>query len=475
MTSRTGAILGTILGLLFIVAASQAAFFNPSPDAQVNSVHPRLSIGPGGHIFLVWENERDGQSYDISFNRSTDQAKTWQKEDRWLDQDKPAGSRSSNPQIQSDGTGHVYIVWRTKHSDGRKDVVFTASKDFGATFRPKVKLNRESGAFAPVISADGKGHLYVVWTDERPEGRGGKPGRTYTNHNLYLNRSDDHGESWLAQDIKLNVGPQEPLNPVMRAWPQIRSDDQGNVSVAWFDNREGWGSIYFRASHDFGKTWQEERRLKAGSPGDILGPLQMAGDDQGRLYVAWADNREGEYHIYLSASADFGRTWSTEVQLDASKAKGRPSVAPILAADASGRVYAAWQDARHGGWDIYLNTSSDYGRSWRTADVRLNTGPPGEAEAQFPQIALDQKGNVAVAWQEDRGADQEEGIYLTWSGDLGKMWRNPDIRVDEPKPRETRLRPQLAVLQQGTVIVAWEVTREGRKDIALKVLDLGAR
>ena len=475
MTWRNRTVLGTIAGLLLGCAASKAVFLDPSPDAQAGFVRPRLNIGPVGHVSLVWEKERPGQSYDIYFTRSTDQGKIWQQAVRWLDRDKPAGSWSSDPQIQGDGKGHLYVVWRTRHQDGRKDVLFTASKDFGTTFGPTIKLNRGSDASAPAISVDGNGHLYVVWTDGRSEGRSGGPGRRLPTHNLYINRSDDHGETWLPQDLKLNGGPPESLNPVMRAWPQIRTDDRGNVAIAWFDNRDGWGSIYFRASTNFGKTWQEEMRLKADAPGDILALPQMAGDDQGHLYVAWADNREGEYHIYLAGSDDFGRTWSKEARLDVNKAKRKPSVAPALVADASGRVYVAWQDARHGGWDIYLNVSLDYGKTWGIKDVRLNTGPPGEAEAQFPRIALDKQGAVAVVWQEDRGAEQEEGIYLTWSGDSGTSWRTPDFRVDEPKPRQAPLRPQIAVLQERTFLLAWEIRRQQGDALALKVIGLGAR
>lgn len=476
MRTRTWTIAGPILGLLLVASFGDAAFLKPSPDSKAGSVRPRLSIGPGGHISLVWAEERDGRSQDIFFNRSTDQGKTWQKEDRWLDQDKPAGSRSSAPQMHNDGKGHVYVVWRTKHQDGKKDILFTASKDFGATFGPKRKLNRGDGAFAPEISADGKGHVYVVWPDERAEGTvGGEGKKKRASHHIYFTRSDDHGESWPDQEIKLNGGPEDPSKPVMRGWPQIRSDDQGHVSVAWFDNRDGWGTIYFRASGDFGKTWQEERRLKEETKGDILGPIQMAGDDQGHLYVAWADNREGEYDIYLVASADFGRTWSKEVRLNAGRAKAARAMAPALAADDRGHIYVAWQDARHGGWDIYLNLSSDFGRTWLKEEIRLNTGPPGEAEAQWPHIALDGKGHVVVIWQENRGAEQEEGIYLTWSADFGRTWLKDDIRVDEQQPGQLSLKPQIAVLPQGTFVAAWEVERKGRKDIALKVLDLGAR
>jgi hypothetical protein len=121
----------------------------------------------------------------------------------------------------------------------------------------------------------------------------------------------------------------------MQAWPQIRSDDRGHVYVIWFDTRHGGGSVYFRASDDFGRTWREERRVK-GEEGDVEGPMELAADAQGHLYIAWADNREGEYGIYLVASADYGRTWSQEVRLDVAKAKASRASLPTLVADPSG-------------------------------------------------------------------------------------------------------------------------------------------
>jgi hypothetical protein len=123
----------------------------------------------------------------------------------------------------------------------------------------------------------------------------------------------------------------------MQAWPQIRSDDHGHVYVIWFDTRDGEGSVYFRASDDFGRTWREERRLK-GAAGNVEGPMQLAADAQGHLAIAWADNRDGEYGIYLVASTDHGRTWSTEVRLDVAKAKASRASVPTLAADPAGHV-----------------------------------------------------------------------------------------------------------------------------------------
>ena len=114
--------------------------------------------------------------------------------------------------------------------------------------------------------------------------------------------------------------------------------------------------------------------------------------------------------------------------------------------------------------------AGDFGKTWHPSGVRLNTGPPGEAEAQLPEIALDGKGTIAVAWQEDRGEDQRQGIYLTWSTDFGQTWLTADRRADDPTTGEAAVRPQLAMLPDGAVALAWEVTRQDRKEIAVKVV-----
>jgi BNR repeat-like domain len=220
---------------------------------------------------------------------------------------------------------------------------------------------------------------------------------------------------------------------MLQVWPQARSDDRGHVYVTWYDTRDGGGSLYVRVSDDFGRTWREEIRVK-GPEGDVQGPMQFVATAPGQLYLAWADNRDGEYGIYLAASTDHDRTWAKEVRLDVGKAELARVSLPTLAADASGRVYVVWQDARHGGWDFYLNWSVDAGQTWQSEGVRLNTGAPGEAEARLPQLALDGQGTLAVAWQEDRGADQQEGIYLRWSTDFGgrRLFRRPGPRLGHP-------------------------------------------
>jgi BNR repeat-like domain len=193
MTILKTIILGAILGMLVTPSQSSAFLSSPSSQTTGGSVTPHLRVDPGGSIYLIWKEERDSQSGHIFFNRSTDWGQSWQQEARGLDRDKPSRARSSSPRLASDGHGHVYAVWWTKHCDGKKDVLLSTSRDFGASFGPAVKLNREHGTFPPEVSADGNGHLYVVWSDERTDGGDESQRGRSVGHRIYVNRSDDHG------------------------------------------------------------------------------------------------------------------------------------------------------------------------------------------------------------------------------------------------------------------------------------------
>src|SRR3972149_6197682 len=72
-----------------------------------------------------------------------------------------------------------------------------------------------------------------------------------------------------------------------------------------------------------------------------------------------------------------------------------------LAADAAGNVYAAWQDARSGEFDIRFAVSHDGGRTFGRS-IALG-GPQASGTSQErPAIALGPSGEIVVAWQGGR-------------------------------------------------------------------------
>jgi hypothetical protein len=129
-----------------------------------------------------WKDARESQPGHILFTSSSDRGQSWPPDARGLDRAQLGGSRSSSPRVDSDGQGHVYAVWWTKHRDGTKDVLASTSRDFGVSFGLPVKVNADAGAFPPELSeecrlkgtagdvegpmqlaADAQGHLAIAF------------------------------------------------------------------------------------------------------------------------------------------------------------------------------------------------------------------------------------------------------------------------------------------------------------------------
>ena len=252
---------------------------------------------------------------------------------------------------------------------------------------------------------------------------------------IYLNRSTDGGATWLASDLRLDTdlpGADESSSPELCC-----AGD--NVYVAWVDDRNGPDDIYFNRSTDGGATWLssdvrlDTDALGVGSSDDP--EIQCSGDN---VYVVWQDDRNGKHDIYFNRSTDGGTTWlAQDLRLNTDLPGTRYSLDPEISSDGD-HVYVVWQDDRNGRLDIYFNGSTDGGATWMSADVRLNTDAAGATLSHAAAIACSGE-SVYVAWEDRRNAATafEDDIYFNSSSDGGVTWRAVDLRLDtDPQPGE---------------------------------------
>lgn len=176
-------------------------------------------------------------------------------------------------------------------------------------------------------------------------------------------------------------------------------------------------------------------------------------DKAGNLWAAWHAGPQGNRDIYVAKLAPTAESFRTPVRLTAD---AQDQCNPDLAAGPDGKVYVAWQDNRRGNWDIFASISSDrqnFSRETRVSDSNDNeTNPAIVVDSQSPNRAY-------VAWQDGRNGNQD--IYVASSTNA---FVSTDVsRVTSNAANQTE--PDLTVGGQNTAYIVWTDMRSGQADI----------
>ena len=275
----------------------------------------------------------------ISVQKSTNKGETWG----------PAAFTGLNPPIDNDKPwpavhpkkDFIAVTWTQFDKYGSADtthhsnIMFSKSTSKGDKWSDPVQINRISGdcldsdftveGAVPAISFDDK--IYVVWS------HGG---------NIYMDRSFDDGKTWLKNDLEIakQIGGWDLTIPGLSRC--------NGFPVAVVDN--------------------------SGSP------------FTGSLYVAWADQRNGENDtdIWISRSANRGDNWSAPVKVN-QDTKGKHQFLPWLTIDqTNGIIYLVYYDRRNyddNQTDVYLAWSVDGGNKF--SEVKISESPFIPTEEKF--------------------------------------------------------------------------------------------
>ena len=162
---------------------------------------------------------------------------------------------------------------------------------------------------------------------------------------------------------------------------------RGVVWVVWHGRRAGRWAVYARAFD--GGSWRAEQRVSTPTT-DALN-VTVAVDQDGRLWAAWEVGKPGGFEIRLANLAE--GSWSQPAEVAMGDSDRRPALSP----HPQGGVVLAWDSARSGHFGVWLTRASADG-----------PGPPvletpvavvgGEGIADSPAVACAPDGTVWVAW-----------------------------------------------------------------------------
>jgi hypothetical protein len=319
----------------------------PGVDGQHD---PVLTTDARGRLFATWMND-----FHVNFARSDDFGRTWTRHGS-LDN---ALRYSDKPWIGvSDDGEDVYITFNANgNSPGAPYTVY--SHNAGETWSPPVAAAPRNQLywFAGGLAVTPGGAAFSSQDAYHQDYKGDVV--------LYVLRSLDGGLSWDKIPVdRSRQGRRCPKGTGCGLGffgPQMAttSDGNGRIYVLWnaSTKRGGPTRVYLRWSDDEGNTWSLPRRVSSARRPRVDSEFPMiAATGNGDVRIAWMDDRRGRWNTWYRRSTDGGLSWSPTQRLS-DRAGGAPykSAAGFkfpygdygqLAIDGAGDTHAVWGESR---------------------------------------------------------------------------------------------------------------------------------
>ena len=393
-----------------------------------DSVFPSIAWNGDGYG-IAWGDERAGYG-DIYFARVDPDGNK-------IGSDIPLNTETlwaANPSLVWSGSGYG-VTWRGKTDPFVWEIFFARLDVAGNRVGPIVQVTHTSASEARGASLAWNGTEYgIAWID-----------RPFPSYKLYFTLLDRFGVE--IGDDRVISDPGALINS-----PSLVSSETG-WAVAWADNRDDNPEIYFALIDADGNRSGDETRVSDDPGGSGRPSLAWTGSEYA---VAWEDDQDGTYEVFLARLDALGDEIGSELQLtDSENNRGNPSLVW------NGDGYAlAWWDGRHGDSEIYFGRvaccdDADQDGYTECAGDPNDADPAVNPDAQETCDGRDDNGNGAV----DEGCDGDCDAAEESSG---------DVRVTDDSA--ISILPA-AVWNGGGYGVAWEDSRDGSRDIYFAALD----
>ncbi len=301
------------------------------------------------------------------------------------------------------------------------------------------------GQYNPFVVSDNRSGFYLTYIE-----------RINNVSNVMLRHSTD-GVKFSAP-IRVNDRAGDAIvrneNP-----PKVIVGPQGEVYVCWANERGKWkGNIRFARSTDGGKTFSPAITINSDGASEPAGHAfqSIAVDKQGRIYVAWIDERNKQKddrggEIWLAISADRGKTFSRDRRVLTDVCE---CCRTNLQIDAEGDLYLSYRAVPRSGpmyRDIILARSQDGGKTSAQTVVSEDKWEIPGCPVVGPSFSLGNHGAITAVWF--IGGSQRPGLYYATSTDNGKTFAPRQLLDPQQKIGK---RAHTVRLADGNVFVAWD-------------------
>ena len=445
-------------------------FFNiniSQNSAPQNEPSVRISRKDTNKVVAAWRDFRYGidpaANRRVGYSYSTNGGLTWAVS-RILDSTLlPGGlTRNSDPVVTTDTAGNFYIavVAIQGLSGGNLTLAVYKSTNGGQTF-PQAFICSQTGTedkewittdlsdISPFLNT-----LYISWT-------------SFSLGGIKVTKSTNAGVNWST-----------PSN-VSDATGGVQGSDicisrDGQVNVVWL----GFSSdaeVTFDRSVNGGDNFGTDQIITTGTfpfglPNDVNTFPTIASDNStgprgGWIYIAFADNRNGDCDIFLVKSTDAGTTWSTPLRINNDPVgNGKIQYWPTIAVNNQGNIAVLFMDSRNTAdntiVEAYVARSYDGGVTFTNELLSTEPSPtliPGSNVRFGDYIDLDYAGKRLVpVWTDERAGGFNQEIFtseidelLPVSGNNGNIPNEFTLEQNYPNPFNPNTRISFSLPKAG--------------------------
>jgi hypothetical protein len=469
---------------------------NDDPPNFGNQYDPAVGGDDAGRFVVAWMDGRSG-NWDIYAQRfGPDRARLGSNL-----RVTPNDSIQWSPGLGVSPSGRFLVTWEDRRRaqwDVYAQVYDTAGQPVGEAFR----VNDDAGIqdqFAPCAAGNRYDEFLVVWADRR----GG-----YEEIGAQRYRHDGVP---LGANFLVSAWGEAPAG---RGAPAAAARPDGGYVVVWADGGPGDLDIYARLFDRNGNPSGLPFRVNSDTASSLqrVSSLDLFAD--GRVLVAWEDERSGRPDIYSAILAPDGAPAGANRRLN-DDAAGVTSQYYAAASAGRSRALVTWTDGRDGynvvgqfldslgtpaGGNFVVNSETSSAFQWysysamddgdramvvwmdsRGGQYRIMArrfGPDGrpqgdefpvsdnEAVQYYGSVAVNRAGRGLATWMDYRGGGRPD-IYCRMFDSLG-VPVGSSFRANDNPGDSYHGYPVAALAEDGSFAVAWEDTRNGDYDVYLQ-------
>ena len=389
-------------------------------------------------------------------------------------------ANDNNQRLQMFALLVVGVLFLSGCNHSATDAATATNERWASLSQPVRVSSAETEAAEPAIAASADGSAYVAWVNHAPDGRA----------DVMVSRFSADGKT-LGSAVRVNSMP-----GIAKAWrgdpPTIAVARDHTVFVGWTARRDSEAShdtdIYLSSSRDAGQTFGAPVKVNDDNRPAVHGMHSLAVADDGRIYMAWLDERnikpmvmkdakmkassrghhmETNRELFVASSADGGRTFTANQRVATNAC---PCCKTALATSSDGRLYVGWRqvlpgDLRH----IAVASSPDHGKSFSAPvivsdDQWVLAGCP----VSGPTLSVNRNGTLSVLWY-SAGKNGETGVYWGQSRDFGATFT--DRRMVSGG---TIVGSPVLVETNGDLFSVWQSNENGKAEVLTAELATGS-